>query len=160
MKSPLYDKDLNRMAVPIGFTSNPIVFENEYYNNSIEYKLKHYKEACWLGSLLLPDINYFSIQLKEPIDGYVSATPCIFYNRHDVFGKYQFKFDSECHKDKDEAYFLEYPYVVFLLGADDVHLGFAVRSLLEAKEMLKAIDSNDILDLQDINHLIKLEYHN
>lgn len=163
MKTLEYDPITKTMKHPIEFTTDldGVSFENKYYETSIEWRLDYYTESNLLGYVLLPEYDYFSITLKSPVDGYVNATPCIFYNRKaKLVGKHSFKFEFDSERNKDDKYFEEYPYVVFMLGCDDGHLGFAVKNIEEAKQILDSINSFDMLYLQDINELIHLECHN
>ncbi len=159
MKPLVYDHSELKMVHPMAFYQGEVEFENDYYHKDINYFLKTYKESQVLGYFLSPEHGYFSIKLKTPIDGYVDATPCIFFKRNNIHGnrEYTFLFDTEYDTNKDIS---ETPYVVLMRGCDDGHLGFAVKSLEEAKNILNTADRFDILDLQDINELIKLEFRN
>lgn len=160
MKPLEYDSITKTMKHPIEFTTDldRVSFENIYYENSIKWWLDYYTESNLLGYVLLPEYDYFSITLKSPVDGYVNATPCIFYNRKSKSGRHYFEFDSE--GNKDSKYFEEYQYVVFMLGCDDGHLGFAVKNIEEAKQILNSVNDFNMLYLQDINDLVHLECHN
>lgn len=163
MKPLAYDYITKTMKHPLEFIENSdnVVFENIYYENAIKWRLDYFTESSILGYILLPEYDYFSVKLKSPVNEYVNATPCIFYNRNSKrMGEqhWLFKFDSE--ENKDSKYLDEYPYVVFMLGCDDGHLGFASKNIEEAKQTLNSINDFDILYLQDINDLVHLEYHN
>lgn len=157
----VYDPITKTMKRPISFYTGDVVFENDYYHKDSNWFIDYYKESKILGYILLPEYDYYSINLKEPIDNYVNATPCIFFKRtpkKTPKHEYIFTFDSE--RNVSQEYLEQYPYVVMMRGCDDGHLGFAASSLEDALQILHTINELDIVYLQDIYHIRKLEYHN
>lgn len=157
----VYDEQAYTMVVPLSFQMEPVEYANDYYNKDTKWFLDTFQESELLGVILIPNNDYYSISLKEPIGPYVNATPCIFYKRNPKYIPRQnhlFTFDSEYKKD--EKYFSENPYVVMMRGCDDGHLGFSVKNIEEAKNILYGINGLGLIDIQDLNNICNLQYHN
>ena len=149
------------MMTPLSFITADVIFDNPYYQKDINWWLGNFQESVVLGYILNPDHDYYSIKLAEPIGEYTNATPCIFFKRDPkVSHKNSHKFNFDSERNVDNEYYEQYPYVVMMRGCDDGHLGFVVSNIDLAKSILESVNEFKITNIQDLNELSKLYYHN
>lgn len=157
----VYDPITKTMITPLSFITTDVTFDNSYYHKDINWWLSYFQDSIVLGYILNPDHDYYSIKLAEPIGEYTYATPCIFFKRDPkVSHKNSHKFNFDSERNVDDEYYEQYPYVVMLRGCDDGHLGLAVSDISEAKSILESVNDFKITNIQDLNELSKLHYHN